>query len=130
MPFERCEKNHFMNEHNTQEIATQYSMKPDHWKDREIFSSILPPNTAVTSFHHVHHRRGQFSKPGCRTAVFVTPYTYFPASQIYEGCDKNIIYKQKDEIYEQIKFLGKAVREIISSTYWGPEVKKTDSFGV
>ena len=64
MPFERCEKNHFMNEVNTQEIATQYLMKPDHWKDREIFSNILPPNTAITSFHHVHHRRGQFSKPG------------------------------------------------------------------
>ena len=53
------------------EIKTFHEKLPSQLSKNKIYQSYVPPNTLITSFNMIFHRRGKYSSPGERTAVFL-----------------------------------------------------------
>lgn len=88
-PFERLVCPTYLIEQNADSLRHHYRVLPPKtsMNYNYIFQSFLPPNTAITSMHHVHHRWGPFDKPGSRITMTFEHGASFGATALLSQLD-------------------------------------------
>jgi hypothetical protein len=115
-PFERFSGSPVFCPSRASTLFEQYASIPGWISSGSIYQTYLPPNSAITSFHHIHHRRGPYQGPGTRCTMHFTFYNKFDVRVMLDSLNNGLASDNRLLIKKELEALRERYNSIIKKS--------------